>query len=114
MSKITELKDKLEKHRDTDCLDIETDIDVMVEMAEEAETEFDELSDNDEMDELKNQVEKLEDEVEEVQQLSIPAASGWGLLGVQIVEEVNSIMNNPKTNQIKFLEMLIAYNKRRS
>lgn len=103
------LKEKLEAHRDTDLLDIDTDIDELIDLADKAVDEFEEAND---IEDLTDKVEDLESEIDEMKP-TVVDASEWGLLGVLIVEEINAIMKNPKTNQNKFLEMLQFYHKRR-
>lgn len=126
MNYAEELLHKLELHRDTDLLDIDTDINTLIDLAKNAANENG--GNDDEVKELKEKVRELESEAEEfdgaiseletskavAEKLSVSSTKEWGLLGEQIVDEINEIMRNPKTNQVKFLQMLQLYNKRRS
>jgi hypothetical protein len=109
-----QLHRKLALHSETDLIDIKDDIDTLIELADNAVEEYDELKDeintmevdkDEEISSLKDEIEELEEKEEE------GVTTEWGLLGEQIKEQFEEIMTNPKCNQIRFLEALRTYNQ---
>ncbi len=108
-----ELKEKLRLHKETDLVDISTDIDDLLTLAEKSVDEYDDLDDEKtklEQDKSSLQSDLMgaeeENELLKEEEIKLPEL---GLLGEQIKDAFKEIISHQNTNQVKFLQHLETF-----